>query len=82
MERNLENKPRFDINPDSGALIKAFNKTVEAKIRGGENHVRAVQMLAQLAADSPNAIEILSAIKEKTKLHLEVKFDILKTHGK
>lgn len=56
--------PRFEINPDSGALIKAFNKTVEAKKLGGEDHVRAMQRLAQLAADTPNALEILSAIKE------------------
>lgn len=64
MEQDLRKMPKFEINPDSGALIAAFNRTIDAKQRGGEEHVSAIQKLAQLAADNPNAIEIFSAIQE------------------
>lgn len=64
MERDLGRKPKFEINSDSGALVTALNRAVEAKQRGGEEHVSAIQELARLAANNPNAIEVLAAAQE------------------
>lgn len=57
--------PRFEIDPTAGEVVIAHNMVLDAKKRGGEEQERAIMHLAELLANRPGAVDIISAMQER-----------------
>ncbi len=65
MIRDLDIGPRFEIDQTAGEVVMAHNTLIDAKQRGGEEQARAIEQLADLLANKPGAIEVISAMQER-----------------
>jgi acyl carrier protein len=82
-EEFLENCARYWANRQEGKMSDVFGKIAEIlKEELGVAEVRAAQSLADLGADSLDAVEVMMAVEEEFNVSIpDAEFDQIKTIG-